>query len=207
VVADARNNGLQDPIEPEAFVPHTVTGAFDRRLLVRTAGAPLALLESVKREVWSVDRSVALTFPNSLTEAIRQFAYSEPRLVLLILTAFAGIGLLLVALGIFSVVAYTVTRQTHEIGIRMALGASRASVLRKVLGQGLGMVGLGAGVGLVCSLGLSRVLASRLYGVTPTDPVTLAAVLAVIALAGLAACYLPARRATRVEPMVALRQD
>ena len=205
IVGDAQNTGLQDPIMPEAFVPHAVTGSFDRGILVRTQGPPLALLESVKREVWAVDRNVALTLTDSLTNTLRRFSYATPRLSLVVLSVFAGVGLVLVALGIFSVVAYTVSRRTHEIGIRMALGAGRADVLRMVLIMGLRLVGVGILVGGAASLAATRVMSSQLFGIQPHDPPTLLAVVAVVALAGLAACYLPARRATRVPPIIALR--
>ena len=116
-------------------------------------------------------------------------------------------GLVLVAIGIYSVVAYTVSRQTHEIGIRMALGAGHADVLRMVMRMGLRLIGLGTVAGLAASFGVTRLLASQLWGISPHDPVTLCSVVAVVAISGLAACYFPARRATRVDPMVALRYE
>jgi putative ABC transport system permease protein len=205
VVADAKNQGLQDPILPEAFIPHAVTGAFERGILVRTTGAPMAMLNSVRREVWAIDRSVALTMTDSMTNYLKRFSYAEPRFGLIVLGVFAGVGLVLVALGVFSVIAYTVSRRTHEIGIRVALGADRGDVLGLVLQMGLRLVGVGILVGVAASLGVTRVLSSQLFGIAPHDPPTLVAVVAVVALAGFAACYVPARRATRVDPMVALR--
>jgi ABC-type antimicrobial peptide transport system permease subunit len=127
--------------------------------------------------------------------------------VLAILAVFACVGLVLVALGVFSVVAYSVARQTHEIGIRMALGAERLDVLRMVLRTGLLPVGAGVAVGVAASLGLTRVLSSYLFGVTPHDPTTFAAVVGVVLVAGVAACYFPARRAARVDPLLALRYE
>ena len=207
VIGDAKNRGIQDPTDPEAFMPYSVTGAFYRGLLVRTAGPPMAMLEAVRREVWAVDRGVALTGGGALTDFLKRFSYAEPRLGLTILAVFAVLGMLLVAIGVYSVIAYTVARQTHEIGIRMALGAERAHVLRMVLGMGSRLVGLGVAVGLVASLAATRVLASQLWGVAPHDPLTLALVIAVVVMAGAAACLFPARRATRVDPMVALRYE
>jgi putative ABC transport system permease protein len=148
-----------------------------------------------------------MTQTRSLESALSEFSYAEPRLVLGILGVFAALGLALVSVGVFSVVAYGVARRTHEIGIRMALGAERGGVLRLVLGTGLRPVVVGVAVGVAVSLALSRVLASRLFGVTAHDPATLAAVVAVVLQAGLAACWLPARRASRVDPLVALRHE
>ena len=207
VVADAKNRGIQEAPDPEAFMPYTVTGAFERTLLVRTAGPPAAMAETVRREVWKVDRGVAVTMTGAVTDYLRRFSYAEPRLGLVILGVFASLGMVLVAIGVYSVIAYTVARQTHEIGIRMALGAERAHVLRMVLGMGSRLVGLGLVVGLVASLAATRVLSSQLWGVAPHDPLTLALVVAVVALAGGAACLFPARRATRVDPMIALRYE
>ena len=207
VVADARNRGIQEPPDPEAFMPYTVTGAFQRGILVRTMGPPAAMSEAVRREVWAVDRGVAVTLSGALTDYLRRFSYAEPRLGLVVLGVFASLGMVLVAIGVYSVIAYTVARQTHEIGIRMALGAERAHVMRMVLGMGSRLVGLGLAVGLLASLGAARVLSSQLWGVAPHDPLTLAIVMAVVALAGAAACLFPARRAIRVDPMVALRYE
>ncbi len=207
VVANAKNQGVQDPPMPEAFIPYTVTGAHERGILVRTAGPPEALLNNVRREIWAVDRNVAITLAGSLTGYLRRFSYAEPRLSLVILGVFAAVGLVLVALGVYSVVAYTVSRQTHEIGIRMALGASRVDVLKMVLRMGLGLIGVGVVVGVATSLAATRVMASQLFGVTPHDPPTLALAVVVVAVAGFSACYFPARRATRVDPMVALRYE
>ena len=123
------------------------------------------------------------------------------------LQAIRGKWIWLVALGVFSVIAYTVARQTHEIGIRMAMGARAADVVRMVLRMGLQLVGLGVALGLLASFAVTRVIANQLWGVSPRDPLTLVAVVAVVALAGLAACYFPARRATKVDPLVALRYE
>ena len=207
VVADAKNRGIQEAPDPEAFMPYTATGAFERTLLVRTSGPPGAMVETVRREVWNVDRGVAVTMSGAMTDYLRRFSYAEPRLGLTILGAFAALGMVLVAIGVYSVIAYTVARQTHEIGIRMALGAERADVLRMVLGMGSKLVGLGLAIGLLASVAATRVLASQLWGVAPHDPLTLAVVVGVVAAAGAAACFFPARRATRVDPMIALRYE
>src|SRR5262245_14742667 len=207
VISDAKNQGIQDPPMPEMFVPYTITGAFDRGILVRTSAPPLSLLNDVRREIWAVDRSVALTLTGSLEDFLKRYSYAEPRFSLVLMSVFASVGLALVALGVFSVIAYTVVRQTREIGIRMALGAGRADVVWMVLRGGLQLVGLGVGVGLLASFAVTRVIANQLWGVSPRDPLTLVAAMAVVALAGLAACYFPARRATKVDPLVALRVE
>jgi putative ABC transport system permease protein len=207
VVADARNQGVTDPIMPEAFIPYSITGGFERGLLVRTATAPLPMVNSVRREVWAVDRNIALTMIGSLTDSLKQFSYAEPRFGLVVLGVFAVVGLLLVALGVYSVVAYMVSRQIRDIGIRMALGATRAQVMRLVLRRGLLLIGGGIVIGLGASVLVTRVLADQLYGVAPRDTATLAGVIGVVVVAGLAACWFPAWRATRVDPMVALRAE
>ena len=205
VIADAKNRGIQDPPMAEAFMPYTVTSAFERGILVRTAGAPELLLNSVRREIWALDRNVALSDIGTLTDYLKRFSYAEPRFSLVLLGVFATVGLLLVAIGVYSVIAYTVSRQTHEIGIRIALGAGRSQVMRMVARMGLRLVLIGVGIGLAASLAVTRVIASQIWGISPHDPLTIAGVVAVMAAAGAAACYFPARRAMNVDPMVALR--
>jgi len=207
VTSDAKNQGLQDPPMPEAFVPYTLTGNFFRGILVKTAVAPLSLLPSVQREIWTVDSGVPLTFTGTLDGYIKQFSYDGPQFGLVTLGIFAGIGLVLVIIGVFSVMAYSVSLQTHEIGIRMALGAQQRDILKMVLLKGLALIGGGVVVGVLASFGLTRLLASQIWGVSPTDPLTFAGVVAAIVLVGLAACFLPARRATQVDPLIALRYE
>jgi len=126
----------------------------------------------VRREIWGVDRNVALTNTGTLSEFLKQFSYAEPRFSLTLLAVFASVGLLLVAIGVYSVIAYSVSRQTHEIGIRMALGAGRGDVLRMVASMGLRLVALGVAIGLVATFGLTRIVASQIWGVSPHDPLT-----------------------------------
>jgi putative ABC transport system permease protein len=154
-----------------------------------------------------VDRNVAMTFADSLNHWLNEFSYSGPRFGLVLMSIFAGVGLVLVAIGVYSVVAYTVSRQTHEIGIRMALGAGGGDVLGMVLRMGMRLLAVGIGAGLLISLAASRVLNSQIRNISTTDPVTIALVIAVVVGAGVAACYFPARRATRVDPLVALRYE
>jgi putative ABC transport system permease protein len=205
VMADMKNRGIQDPVQPELLVPYTLTGAWERGILVRTAVNPMALLNPVKREIWAVDRNVATTMTRTAEDFLSDFSYAQPRFVLLVLGVFAGTALGLVAIGVYSVIAYTVSRQTHEIGIRMALGAGRIDVIAMVLRMGLWLIGAGMAMGLAASLVVNKVLASELFGVTARDPATFAAVAVVVMAAGSAACWFPALRATRVNPVVALR--
>jgi putative ABC transport system permease protein len=124
-----------------------------------------------------------------------------------LLGVFAGVGLVLVGIGVYSVIAYTVARQTHEIGIRVALGAVRGDVLRMIMGRGLRLIAFGVVIGMVASYGVIQVMRTLLWGISPYDPLTLATVVVVMTLAGLLACYIPARRAMRVDPIVALRYE
>jgi putative ABC transport system permease protein len=207
IVADARNSGVEERPWPEAFVPYTVTGALGRALLVRTAVEPNSILPDIKREVRAVDPNVALTLASTVDRMLEQNAYAQPRFAAFVLASFAGTGLLLSAIGIFSVMAYSVSLQTHEIGVRMALGAQRSAVQRMVLRRAAAMIASGIVIGELASLGLTQMLRNQLWGVSPHDPVTLAGVVGVLAVAGLVACVGPARRATRVDPMVALRYE
>ncbi len=207
VVADVKNQGLQQPVQPQMWVPYTIMGGAFRGILVRTSGDPKLLLNTLRREIWAVDRSVALGFNGSHQDFIDQIALAQPKFGLYLLAVFASVGLILVVIGVYGVVAYAVTRQTHEIGVRMALGADRAVVLRMVLRMGLKLLALGTAIGLLASFGLSRTLASQLFDVSTFDPVTMAAVVAVVFVGGIAACVLPARAATRVDPIIALRYE
>jgi putative ABC transport system permease protein len=207
VVADVKNRGIQESPQPESFMPYSVTGAGERGVLVRTAMEPLSMLKNVRSEIWSVDRGVALTLTGTLEGYLQQFSYSQPRFGLILFGVFAGIGLVLVAIGVFSVMAYSVSLQTHEIGIRMALGAQQGSVLRMILSKGLLIIAIGIAVGELASLGLTRLIKSQIWGVSSHDPMTFAAVLAVLVVVGISACLVPARRATQVDPLVALRYE
>jgi hypothetical protein len=207
VISDAKNQGLQEPVMPEVFIPYTLTGFYERGILVRTASDPLVLQNAVRREIWAIDRGVALTLTGTLNGYLKSFSYSGPQFALTILSIFAGIGLILVAIGTYSVLSYTVSRQTHEIGIRMALGAAEKSVFWMVLRMGGTLIGIGLAVGLVASLILNRLIANQLWGVKPHDPLTMISVIVVIAIIGTAACLVPARRATGVDPLEALRYE
>src|SRR5467141_1471762 len=163
VVADVKNNGLQDPVQPELWVPYTMTGSGARGLLVRTGPAPMTLMNSIRHEIWATDSNVALTLTGTRESFIAQFSYAGPRFGFLLMTVFGAIGLVLVTIGVYSVLAYTTARRTHEIGIRMALGAEKRDVLRLVIRVGVGLVGAGIVLGIIASLAVARVIATQLW--------------------------------------------
>jgi putative ABC transport system permease protein len=200
--------GLQAPIEPQVWVPYTVTGSGERSLLVRSVQTPMSVMEEVQQAIWATDPGVALMYPDALDQMISRRWYAGPRFALLMMMIFGGVGLILVTVGVYSVLAYTTAQRTHEIGVRMALGAERANVLRLVIIEGLRLVLAGVGVGLVVSLLLGRAVEALLWpGVKPYDPVTLASTVVLLLATGVLACWIPARRAARVDPMVALRYE
>jgi putative ABC transport system permease protein len=207
IVDDVKNHGLQDPIEPETWVPYTVTGSAQRGVLVRTAGDPMLMMNAMRQEIWGTDRSVALTFTGTMEDFINSFSYSQPRFGFLLVTVFALVGVILVSIGVYSVIAYTTARRTHEIGIRMALGANGGDVQRQVIRTGLRLVALGIIIGLCVSFVLARLIASQLWGVSAHDPVTLVVVPFLLLIIGVLACWIPARRATHVNPVIALRYE
>jgi predicted permease len=207
IVQDAKNQGLRNSAMPEAFIPISISGAGSRGILIRTAGDPLLMLPSVRREIWAVDSNVPLAQTRSLEGYLKQYSYAAPEFGLVAVGTSAGIGLLLVIIGVFSVMAYTVSLQTHDIGIRMALGAQQTDILQMVVWQGLQLIAAGVVVGLLASIGLTRLIASQIWGVSATDPFTFSTVIAVVMGAGLAACILPAKSAAQVDPLIALRHE
>jgi putative ABC transport system permease protein len=207
VVADAKNRGLQDAPEPEMWVPYTMTGSGARGVLVRTGPEPMTMMNAVRHEIWATDSNVALTFTGTLEQFIANFSYAGPRFGFLLMTVFGAIGLVLVTIGVYSVLAYTTARRTHEIGIRMALGAEKRDVLGLVIRMGVGLVGAGVVLGIIASLAVARVIATQLWGVSAYDPITLTSVSALLLITGIVACWIPARRASRVDPLIALRYE
>jgi putative ABC transport system permease protein len=207
IVGDARNQSLEKPPAPDAFIPYSVTAIASRTILVRTAVDPTSVLGNVREEIASVDQSVALSNVGPLEERLNHDYMAAPEFALVLLGIFAGIGLILSAIGVFSVMAYTVSLQTHDIGVRMALGAQPSRVLRMVLLKGLQPISVGIGAGLFASWGLTRLLARQIYGVTATDPWTFGGVVIALAAVGIVACLIPALRATQVDPLIALRYE
>jgi len=174
--------------------------------VVRASGDPASLAPAIQSEVSALDKNVTVSQVQTMDQVVED-STAQPRFYLLLLGTFAAVALVLAAVGIYGVMSYSVSRRTHEIGIRMALGAERRDVLRLVVGQGMILAVLGAGVGLIAALGLTRLMSSLLYGVQPDDPTTFLAVTLVLCLVALAANYIPARRATNIDPMVALRYE
>jgi putative ABC transport system permease protein len=175
-------------------------------LVVRAAGDPAALAPSMKSTVWAMDRNLAISEVQTMDGVVSE-VNAQPRFEMLLLSVFAGIALVLAAIGIYGVMSYAVSRRTHEIGVRVSLGASRADVLRLVVRQGMVLVLAGLTAGLVAASLMSRWMAHMLYGVKPTDPITFTAVAFVLAFVALLATYIPAYRATRIDPIVALRYE
>jgi putative ABC transport system permease protein len=202
VVEDAKNDGIRRPALPHVYLPGT-----GGSILVRTSGNPLNSLNAIRSEIGIVDRGVALRQPETLMGVLRLFAYAQPRFSLIVLSVFAVTGTLLVAIGVFSVMAYTVTCQTREIAVRMALGARRGHVMGVVLRLGAQVLALGIGAGLLASFATSRLIANQLWNTSPQDPLTITLAVAVVAIVALAACYIPARRAMQVDPIGALRSE
>jgi putative ABC transport system permease protein len=205
VVRDVTNSGLQALIEPEVWVPYTIAASRQRVLIVRTTQDPRTMMDLVQKEVWSADSGAALAFADALEDRVNRFLYAGPRFGFLLMTAFGCIGLILVTVGVYSVLAYSTARKTQEIGIRMALGAERGHVLGMVVRTGLRLVVVGMVVGLAISFVLGRMIGAQLEGVTAYDPVTLAATTLLLTVTAVFASWIPARRAARVDPVVALR--
>lgn len=207
MVADFRNRGPQESPAPEAFLPYSITGIGERFIVARTSVAPKSLLASVQREIWAVNSNAAITSNGSIQSLLAEEVYTRPQFGLITIGIFAGIGLALVLVGIFSVMAYTVALRTHELGIRMALGAQHVNILTLVLRQGLRLISTGILIGVVASLGLTRFLESQISGVSATDPLTFFAVVTLFLTVGLIAALLPARRAAGIDPLIALRYE
>jgi putative ABC transport system permease protein len=174
--------------------------------VVRTGGQPLAVLPVVRQKVHELDPQLPLATVRTLDDWVSSTA-AQPRLNAQLFGIFAAVALLIAAIGIYGVIAYSVNQRTREIGLRMALGAQRAGVLRLIIGEGMTVGLIGIGAGLAAAVALSRALSSLVFGVPVHDPATFSAVGALLTLVALAACAVPARRASRVDPMVALRDD
>lgn len=207
IVADTRNRGVQYPAAPEAYLPYTVSSVAGSAMMVRTSVDPDSLLPAIGREVWAMDHDVSVANAGSLEAFLYQFSYAQPEFGLVVFTALATIALVLIVIGVFSVMAYMVSLQTHDIGVRMALGAEQSNILTMFLAKGMRLMVAGVVIGLLASFGLTRFMVSQIWGVSATDPWTFAAVITLVVLVGFVACLLPAHRASRVDPLVALRYE
>ena len=211
VVANVKHRGLDAADRPELYVPYrqplfanwTVR---PMQVAVRTAGDPLAAAGTVRREIARIDTEQAISDVRTMDERIGR-SLEARRFSMILLAVFAAIALALAAIGIYGIIAYAVTERTHEIGVRLALGAQRRDVMAMIVVQGMAMAAAGTVAGVVSALLLTRLMSSLLFGVSPADPMTFTAIPLLLALVAFVACCVPARRATRVDPLVALRTE
>ena len=206
VVGDVKQLGLDSNAEPEVYFPHLQVPAPSMSLIIRTASDPLSVAAAVKNQIQTIDKDLPIDDAKTMQQLLAE-SVSGRRFNMLLLTVFAMVSLLLAIVGIYGVMSYAVTQRTQEIGIRMALGAKAGDVLTMVVKNGMSLALIGVGIGLAGSFALTRLLSSLLFQVAPTDAVTFTVVSICLVVAALLACYIPARRATKVDPLVALRSE
>jgi putative ABC transport system permease protein len=206
VVRDTVVNNIGEEPQPLAYLPLTQDFSPAVTMQVRTSGGPEAVISSVRGQVQSLDTNLALTNVNTIEELIDQGLWA-PRVGAALLSVFGALALLLAVVGVYGVLSYSVNQQTREIGIRMAMGAQTGRVLKLVVGQGMRLALAGLILGLVIALAAMRVLSTLLFGVSAHDPLIFVGVSVVLMTAAVLACYIPARRAMKVDPMVALRYE
>ena len=208
VVGDVKHFGLDLPEQPALYSPYTQINPWKRWMAIaaRTQSNPESMAQAVKQQIWKVDSQLPITEVKTMNE-VSAASFAARRFNMLLLAIFAGLALVLAAVGIYGVMSYAVTQRTQEIGIRMALGARATDVLKLIIKNGMALTLLGVVIGVAGALALTRLLTTLLFGVTPTDKPTFIAVSGVLILVALVACYLPARRATKVDPLVALRYE
>ena len=195
IVGDVKHRNLWQKADPESYVPYDQTPIGSMTVVVRSSGDPMRLLPAAREQVHAIDTELPVYTAQTMEQYVSD-SLAQRRFTSLLLGVFAGSGLLLAIVGLFGVVSYGVEQRTHELGVRVAVGAERRDILRLVLGYGMRMTAVGIAAGIVGTLAISRVLASQLYGVTPTDPLTFAATALILLAVALAACYVPARRAS-----------
>jgi len=206
VIADTRNAGLRNPPAPAAYLPYTLIGVADRTLAIRTRGDPSALLRAVRERLRAIDRDQPLSRPITLEEVLGLEAV-QPRFNMALFGFFGVLGLAMAAVGIYSMLSYIVARRTHEIGIRMALGAGGGDVLRLIFKMGSRLVLVGLGVGLGLTVALAKVVRSGVFQVPEMDVLALSGVVLLLCGTAFLACFLPARRAAKLDPMSGLRHE
>jgi putative ABC transport system permease protein len=206
VVSGVKYGGLDIAPVPEAYIPHAQHPVSELTMVTRTAGDPLGLVPSARASLAALDREMPMSAIRTMDDVVGR-SISQRRFLMTLLGAFAGIAVLLAAIGVYGVLAYVVSQRTQEIGLRLAIGAAPDDVVRLFLREGITLALIGLVAGLAGALAAGRALTTMLFGVTATDPVTFAGVAAALAIAAAGASYLPARRAARVDPMEALRAD
>jgi putative ABC transport system permease protein len=206
LVRDVKSAGLSAEAEPTFYLPAAQSPLPDMAILIRTQTDPAALVPALRQAVWTIDPNQPITNINTL-EKIVSDSIAKPRLNMLLMGLFGALALMLATVGIYGLLSYAVTQRTQELGIRMALGARAVDVLRLILKQGMALALVGEAIGLAGALALTRLLRGLLFGVTPTDATTFIVVLGLLNLVALLACLIPARRATKVDPLVALRYE
>jgi putative ABC transport system permease protein len=208
VVGDIKHFGLDLPELPALYSPYPQAAPWKRwmSIVARTQSDPAGMAHAVKEQVWKVDSQLPLTKVQTMDE-VAAASFAARRFNMLLLSIFAGLALVLAAVGIYGVMSYAVTQRTQEIGIRMALGAQASDVLKLIVRNGMTLALIGTAAGLAGAFALTRLMTTMLFGVTPTDLGTFATVSVVLIVVAFLACYLPARRATKVDPLVALRYE
>ena len=206
VVGNIKQTTLDAQTRPAMYMPHLQAPSAVMTLLVRTTGEPLGLMSNVREQLRAIDKDVPVAHIQTM-EQVFSASVAQQRFSMLIVGLFAGLALILATVGIYGVMAYSVTQRSHEIGVRMALGARTSQVLRMILKDGMALALIGVAIGLAAAFGLTRLMRALLFGVTPTDAITLIVVPLTLLGVALVACYIPARRATKVDPLVALRYE